>query len=181
MVDIFLVRHGEAAARWGEDPDPGLSPLGRGQALRVRDELEACAGLNIVSSPLLRARETAQPLAAALRTKVALDPDYREIPSPAGIDDRRTWLSGLMRQDWADQSPELLEWRTRAWDKLFELDRHTAIFTHFMVINSICGKLTESAQTVCCVPDNGAILRLRLEGEALKLISMGRQMQTTVN
>jgi len=31
-MDIFLVRHGEAAASWGESPDPGLSELGRRQA-----------------------------------------------------------------------------------------------------------------------------------------------------
>ena len=75
----------------------------------------------------------------------------------------------------------LLEWRDRAWQKLFEMSVHTAIFTHFMVINAIAGRLTDSPQTVCCVPDNGAIVHLQLDGRALKLVSMGRQMQTHVN
>ena len=65
--------------------------------------------------------------------------------------------------------------------KLFELDSHSAIFTHFMIINAICGMLTESAETVCCVPDNGSIMKLRLDGNALKLVEVGRQMQTKVN
>ena len=50
-----------------------------------------------------------------------------------------------------------------------------------MVINAIAGRLTDSPQTVCCVPDNGAIVHLQLDGRALKLVSMGRQMQTHVN
>jgi probable phosphoglycerate mutase len=181
MVDIFLIRHGEAEASWGEAADPGLSTQGRQQALHVRDELETYRSLNIISSPLLRALETAQPLATILRTKVEIDDSYREIPSPVDIEDRQAWLSGFMRQDWSEQSPELVAWRDAAWNKLFELDQHTAIFTHFMIINAICGLLTESAETVCCVPDNGSIMKLQLDGNALKLVEVGRQLQTRVN
>ena len=123
MVDIFLVRHGEAAAAWGEDPDPGLSPLGRKQALQVRDELELYRNIRIISSPLLRAQETAQPLATVLRTQLEIDETYREIPSPVGIDDRQAWLSGFMRQQWQEQGPEVLQWRDLAWAQLFELDQ----------------------------------------------------------
>jgi broad specificity phosphatase PhoE len=180
MVSIYLVRHGEAAAAWGEDPDPGLSTQGRQQALQVRDELERCRDLVLLSSPLLRAQETAQPLATALRTSLSLDERYREIPSPAGTD-RRAWLKQVMKQNWQDQSPELLDWREAAWNGLFEFEQSTAIFTHFMVINAVCSKLTDHPETVCCVPDNGCIMQLRLDGNALELLSIGRQMATTVN
>lgn len=181
MVDIYLIRHGEAAASWGEDPDPGLSHLGRQQAVQVRDELEPCLDLHIVSSPMLRARETAQPLATVLRTEVQFDERFREIPSPVGIDDRQAWLSGFMRQEWSEQGPELLAWREAAWDALFEFGRHTAIFTHFMIINAICSRLMESPSTVCCVPDNGSITRLRLDDNSLRLVEVGRQLQTVVS
>ena len=58
---IFLVRHGEAAASWGEATDPGLSDKGREQAECAADELASMLGdyTTIVSSPLLRAQETA--------------------------------------------------------------------------------------------------------------------------
>ena len=181
MVDIYLVRHGEAAASWGEAMDPGLSPLGSQQALQVRDELESYGSLQLVSSPLLRAQETAQPLATVLRTSLIIDEDFREIPSPKGVDDRQAWLSGFMKQQWSEQDPIIDSWRARAWDRLFECEQHTAIFTHFMIINAICGQLTESAETICCVPDNGSITRLRLESGVLTLVEVGRQMQTTVN
>ena len=29
MTQIWIVRHGEAAASWEKDPDPGLSALGQ--------------------------------------------------------------------------------------------------------------------------------------------------------
>lgn len=181
MVDIYLIRHGEASASWGEDPDPGLSHLGRQQALQVRDELERYRDLHIISSPLQRAQHTAQPLATVLRKQVHVDERYREIPSPVGITDRQAWLSGFMRQNWSEQGPEILTWRETAWDALFELERHTAIFTHFMIINAICARLMESPETVCCVPDNGSVTRLKLDEHSIQLVEIGRQMQTTVN
>jgi broad specificity phosphatase PhoE len=181
MVDIYLVRHGEAEAGWGEQPDPRLSPTGYQQALQVRDELGAYKVLDIVSSPLLRAQETAQPLATALRTSVLVDEAFREIPSPVGIESRQEWLSGFVQQEWAEQGPEIHAWRDRAWNRLFELERETVIFTHFMIINAICSRLTNSPQTLCCVPDYGSITRLALDEEALELIELGRQQQTRVN
>jgi broad specificity phosphatase PhoE len=180
MVDIYLVRHGEAAAAWGEDPDPGLSHLGREQARQVRDELERYENLHIVSSPLQRAMETAQPLATALRKEVHVDERFREIPSPVGIENRQAWLAGFMRQQWQEQGSDILEWRERAWDALFELESHTAIFTHFMIINAICSRLMESPETVCCVPDNGSVTRLKLAKKTLELVSVGRQRETQV-
>lgn len=181
MVDVYLIRHGEAAASWGEDPDPGLSHLGRQQALQVRDELESYGDLHIVSSPLQRAQQTAQPLATVLRKQVHTDERFREIPSPVGINDRKAWLLGLMRQDWSEQGPEISAWRSAAWNALFELEKHSAIFTHFMVINAILSRLMESTATVCCVPDNGSVTRLKLDEHSLQLIDVGRQMQTVVN
>jgi broad specificity phosphatase PhoE len=180
-TDIFLVRHGEASAGWGEDPDPGLSALGKEQALHACEALLGHAPVHIVSSPLLRAQETAQPMAERLGADIEIDPTFRELPSPVGIDDRRDWLSGFMKQDWAEQNQEILSWRDMIWSALFERDSPTIIFTHFMVINAVVSRLTEATATVCCVPDNGSITRLELDGHALKLLEVGRQHQTLVN
>ncbi len=180
-LDIFLVRHGEAAAGWSEDPDPGLSSLGREQALYACEQLQVYAPVRVLSSPLLRAQETAQPLAERLDTDIAVDPTFRELPSPVGIDGRQEWLSTFMKQEWSEQNQEILAWRDTIWDALFELEGPTAIFTHFFVINAVVSRLTEAAETVCCVPDNGSVTRLELEGRALKLADVGRQHQTLVN
>ena len=39
MTDIWLVRHGEAAAGFDEDTDPALSALGREQAAQSAEHL----------------------------------------------------------------------------------------------------------------------------------------------
>lgn len=180
-MDIFLIRHGEAAASWDEHPDPGLSDTGRKQALQIRDELEKHQGLRLVVSPLMRAQETAQPLASTLRCSAVTDERFREIPSPVGIEDRRAWLNAFMRQEWSEQQPSILGWRDDAWQALFEFDGPTAVITHFMMINAIVSRLTEAPETVVCIPDNGSITHLRMEGRALKLVAVGRQAKTLVN
>ncbi len=60
-MDIFLVRHGEAAASWGQASDPGLSELGIEQASAAAETLRPLLGLEtrLLSSPLKRACDTA--------------------------------------------------------------------------------------------------------------------------
>ncbi|HBM88421.1 MAG TPA: histidine phosphatase family protein, partial [Rhodobiaceae bacterium] len=66
MARIYMIRHGEAAAGWSEDKDPGLSDLGRAQseaAAKTIMSREASA-LPVLSSPLKRCQETSLPLVA---------------------------------------------------------------------------------------------------------------------
>ena len=58
MPTIYLIRHGQAAAAWGESADPGLSPKGREQARQAASTIKAMHPMPIVSSPKARARET---------------------------------------------------------------------------------------------------------------------------
>jgi phosphohistidine phosphatase len=76
---LYLVRHGEAAPG---DPDElrSLTPEGRAQS-RVLGERLASDGVQVdalLSSPLLRARETAEELASQLH--VEQEPDERLAP-----------------------------------------------------------------------------------------------------
>ena len=138
-------------------------------------------GLTRLVDPVMAERMALYVLATVLRKQVHTDERFREIPSPVGINDRKAWLLGLMRQDWSEQGPEISAWRSAAWNALFELEKHSAIFTHFMVVNAILSRLMESTATVCCVPDNGSVTRLKLDEHSLQLIDVGRQMQTVVN
>ena len=78
-VRLYLVRHADAAPG---DPDElrPLTPHGREQArnLGARLAAEGAAGAAVVTSPLLRARETAEEIARALGT--APEPDERLAP-----------------------------------------------------------------------------------------------------
>ena len=77
-VELLLLRHGHAGdpMTWdGDDAERPLSGRGRKQAKRLAAFLEA-TGIRpdvIVTSPKLRARQTAEPVATALRLRVRVD------------------------------------------------------------------------------------------------------------
>lgn len=69
---IYLVRHGEKAA---EGKDPELTPQGQARASRIAAILHRAGVKAIFSTPTLRTRQTAQPLAQRLGIEVqAYDP-----------------------------------------------------------------------------------------------------------
>jgi len=181
-VDIFLVRHGEAAASWGKDPDPGLSPLGKTQARATADVLLARidSPVEIISSPLQRAQETAEPLARALGLQIAIDDAYREVPAPVPLAQRQTWLRQFMQQGWSEQPEELCQWRDRILDQLRELTTPTVIFTHFLVLNAVVGHLLKRPEILNFWPDNASVTQLKLEGGTLVLEELGAQLDRGV-
>lgn len=183
-MDIFLVRHGEAAASWGEDPDPGLSQLGGQQAARAATQLLpqlTLEGVNLISSPLLRAQETAQPLAQSLSLPVSIDEAFREIPAPVPLGDRKQWLQAFMKQQWHEQPEALKDWRIAALSQIRSLNRSAVIFTHFLVLNAIIGEILERPETLVFWPDNASVTQLKLTANSLELVELGAQMETVVN
>ena len=183
MVDIFLVRHGEAAASWSQSEDPGLSDRGREQADQAAQTLlsDLPAGACLVSSPLLRARETARPLADALSLSLEIDDAFREIPSPVPLPERQTWLRNFMQQTWDGQPDTLLQWREQAVQRVLARREPAVIFTHFLVINAIVGTAQQRPETLCFWPDNASVTVLRHGGSELELVSLGRELATVVN
>lgn len=85
MTELWLVRHGQTdwnrTGRWqGQAPfAPGLNETGRSQVLTMRGGLKDVPLSAIYSSDLLRARQTAELIAAPLGLTVSLEPRLREI------------------------------------------------------------------------------------------------------
>lgn len=183
MTDIWLVRHGEAAAHWGESPDPGLSELGRQQAGRIADHLAVRVGSDaaLVSSPFTRAVETAAPLAERLGVTVAIAPVFREIQAPVPLVERQHWLRDFMTQTWDDQPDSQWLWRRGIVDALRSLDQPTVIFTHFLVINAVLAHLSGEKPTVQAWPANGSVHHLHRSEDTLALVELGAQMDSVVN
>lgn len=79
---IHLVRHGEVHNPkhivYTDLPGYKLSELGRQQAFTTAIQLAARPITEVWSSPLIRAIETAEPLAAGLLTAVRIDPELTE-------------------------------------------------------------------------------------------------------
>ena len=89
---LYLVRHAEAAPGEPDELRP-LTPQGREQARALGQRLDADGAHPeaILTSPLLRARETGGELARALQ--VATEPDDRLAPG-ATADDLRAAITG---------------------------------------------------------------------------------------
>jgi len=180
---IYLVRHGEAAAAWGEDPDPGLSELGQTQANEAASSLQRLISreVNLLSSPLLRAQETATPLAKALDLPVGIVDIYREVPAPVPFEQRQAWLQGFMRGQWSEQESSLLDWRQAIIAGLMSLPGDTVIFTHFLVLNAVVSSIQSQDKVVSYVPDNASITVLERSEDGLRLVALGREMETHIN
>jgi broad specificity phosphatase PhoE len=84
IYTFVFVRHGESVgnveSRWQGQSDYVLTDKGRAQAraLAQRWKSEGVKFNSIISSPLVRAKETAEIVAAALDSKVELDPILME-------------------------------------------------------------------------------------------------------
>lgn len=182
-MNVFLVRHGEASASWGESPDPGLSALGWQQAHDTAVLLKPLLhkDIHILSSPLLRAIQTAEPLARQLGVEVKESRVFREIPAPVPLAQRQQWLRNFMQQQWRGQSEELVLWRAEAIERLQLLERTTVVFTHFLVINAVVGHVLNHAATLSFWPANGSVTHLRHTGSQLELVALGPQMESVVN
>ena len=182
-MDIYLVRHGEAAASWGQSADPGLSELGHQQAAHAATRLLAIVpeDLQLISSPLARALETAEPLAQALGKPITRNDAYREIPAPVPLAERQTWLRQFMQERWQTQEPSLQQWRERLYTQLLDLKHPTVVFTHFLVINAVVGQVQGREETLCFWPDNASVTQLSLNEGVLELVALGDELSTVVN
>ena len=179
---LYLVRHGEASAGWAENPDPPLSELGRQQAEQVKVLFANRSPLPIVSSPLIRARQTAQPLADHWQVQVSVDDAFREIPAPPGmtLQQRMDWLKSVRGITWHEASEPLLRWRENILRRLFVECGSRVIFTHFMVLNLVAGQANGDERLVHYQPDNGSVLTIETEGQCIRILDRGQEAQTRV-
>jgi broad specificity phosphatase PhoE len=182
MARLYMVRHGRAAASFGESMDPGLDELGREQARVTAKRLETLGPLPIVSSPLKRARETAAPLAQLWQRPPVIEEAVAEIPSTAhSLAERAQWLRGFMGGSWRDASMELAQWRENAVAALGALPEDTVIFSHFIAINVAAGAALGDDRVVVFSPDNCSVTIFESDGGRLRLIEQGHEAQTKVN
>ena len=173
MARIYLVRHGEATDYEGHDP--GLSELGAMQARQVAERLDEIAGspIDIITSPLRRARETAAPLAARWSTTALVVDAVRELPSPGTASERRAWLRSALRSTFAELAAQQHEWRAEILRSLSLLPRDTAVFTHAVVISAVVGHLQGDDRVLAFLPANTSVTVVDSDGGHLTLVERG--------
>ncbi len=182
MTTIYFVRHGEAEAGFGAHRDPGLSELGRNQAIATAKHLATLDPIPIFSSPLLRAQETAQELAKIWDAPITTEERIAEIPSPIeDLTDRTTWLAKVMAGAWHDLPPNLKTWREALIDCVVSAPSDCLMFSHFVAINLLVGAANDNPAMVSFRPDNASITRFESDGSTLSVLGLGEQAQTHVN
>jgi broad specificity phosphatase PhoE len=181
MSRIHLVRHGKAAAGFGEDMDPGLDALGQSQAEAVAASLNALSPRAILSSPLRRTRETAAPLARLWNATPLIESAVAEIPSPKGmtLDGRVQWLRGLMAGSWCDVPDDLARWRADCIAAVAALEHDAVIFSHYVAINVLFGAATGDDRVVAFSPDNCSVTVIDTAGGTLRLVEKGSEASLT--
>lgn len=168
---IYLVRHGEAAAGWGDHPDPGLSVLGQKQSKSVSHTLLKRGASSVLTSPMQRCRETAAPLVRKLSVEAHVTPLVSEIITPSGATDRVDWLKRLMAGVW----PENLKvWCHQAFMAIECLPDETAVFTHFVAINAIVGQVMGIRDVLVFKPGHCSVTCLERDAHGvLKVNKLG--------
>jgi broad specificity phosphatase PhoE len=188
MTRLYLIRHGKPSSTWGgHDDDPGLDETGQGQARAARDWLLARPADErprlVVSSPLRRCRETAEPTAEALGVAIEIDPIVGEIATPSGIsgEARPAWLRKAFEGTWQaiEGDMDYDAWRTDIVASLANRG-HTAVFSHYVAINAAVSRLLGVDQVLAFRPDHTSITVLETDGTTVRLVEKGAEAQTQV-
>jgi broad specificity phosphatase PhoE len=187
MARVYMIRHGKPSATWGDhDDDPGLDEVGQAQARAAADTLlalpEGERPTKVVSSPLRRCRETAQPFADILGVELTIDPMVGEIPTPKAVAhaDRGAWLRNAFAGRWGEIVGDLDydQWR-RGVAKAVNGYPNTAVFSHYVAINAAVSTAEGGDLVMGFRPDHCSISTFEA-GDDLVLVERGREAATSV-
>jgi len=182
MTRLYLVRHGRASAGWDTDPDPGLDEIGLRQANEAAGRLTVHGPLPIVTSPLLRCRQTAAELAQLWAVEPRVEPAVGEIPSPQGVAmaDRIDWLRAAMRGTWSDLGPTYVDYKNTVVGTLVAIPSDTVVFSHFVAINVAIGSAIGDDRLVLRSLDNCSVTIVDVIDAGLQLVESGHEADTLI-
>lgn len=174
-MKLVLVRHGRPDESDLTRPhDPPLLDLGHRQALAVADRLAGRGITHIVSSPLLRARETAQPLAERLGLPIQIIDGWAEADRHTQRYRSTETLRSLGATEWerflADpvtylggDAQQFRDAVLSALASTMELPSEgtVAVFTHGLPINVVLSHALGLQRIVHFSPGYGSVTQLR--------------------
>jgi broad specificity phosphatase PhoE len=139
--------------------------------------------VQIVSSPLLRCQQTAEPFAELRTTPVRVCAEVAEIPSPNGVEisGRVDWLRVAMQGTWSDLGGEYVEYRDSVVKFVQSLETSTVVFSHFIAINAAIGSLTGDDRLVIRSLDNCSVTLLDRDSAGnLRIAQTGHEADTLI-
>ena len=181
MPILYMVRHGRPEAAFDAALDPGLDEAGHAQARAAADALAARGPLPIVTSPLARARETAEPLARRWRVDPVVESRVAELPSPgAEPAERARFVRSILQGRWDESPAEVKAWHAALLEYAREVDVDTAVFSHFIAINALVGAALGDERVMAFRPDHASVTALRVAPDGLTVETLGREAETGV-
>ena len=66
-------------------------------------------------------------------------------------------------------------------NNIYSLNKDTIIFTHFVVINTVIGEILKSNKIVNFQPSNCSITEISKTNNKLKLVKLGKSLETRIN
>jgi probable phosphoglycerate mutase len=170
-VQLLLIRHAlPLRSQAGQGSDPELSADGIEQAKRLPDALARFPISRIVSSPQIRARQTAQPVADALGIAVDIDDRLAEYDrdlthytpvEEISEEDMKRLASGDLPGG-VDQ-PAFIARVDEGINGILAAADHedtVAVFTHGGVINALAHKVMKTERLLCVQVDYAGVTRL---------------------
>lgn len=176
MVGLVLVRHGKSRHGFDHAADSSLSEAGLAQAQAAARRIAAhYPPMPVFTSPLLRARQSAAPLAELWSCPATSSPALTEIPVPGapGPEDpagRRAALSALMAARYGDLPLSVLEWRCGLLDFITGLKVPAMLFTHYLSINAVMGALRGDDRVVVCDPGHCQPIEIVCDGDKIRQV-----------
>jgi broad specificity phosphatase PhoE len=183
MPRLYLIRHALPKPRGADDRDPPLDPKGKKQAEAMARGFEPPAPLPVYTSPLMRCRMTAAPLAARWESVPKILEAAREVPAPADWagGDRSVFLNDLLKDRWPAVlagSDTLRRWHDALLAALGRLDEDSVVVSHYVAINAIVGQATRSDQVSSFQPGHASVTVVDAEAGRFELVSLGAEAQT---
>ena len=178
-----MVRHGRASAGWDTALDPGLDELGQAQAREAAVQLQSLQLGNIITSPLLRCRQTAEPLAQMWNAVPKVCAEVSEIPSPQGVEmsDRIVWLRQAMQGTWGELGSEYVSYRNLITEFVRGIQNDAVIFSHFIAINAVIGGVLGDDRLVIRSLDNCSVTIFERDTNGkLSLMQGGHEADTLI-
>ena len=183
-IRLIFIRHGEAANSWGDHRDPSLSENGLYQAKKLvsHNRLLNLHNYFFISSPKLRARETAKPLAKKFNKDVIINKAFAEIPSKdIDLSEKQKWLKKILMTKKKGLPKYVQSWKDNIFNQLMKIKNHSVIFTHFMVMNSIVSNLKDSETLLCFYPDYTSILEIVIDDKKIQSFFIENNKKTYIN
>ncbi len=170
-MQLLLIRHAlPHRSEPGQGSDPELAEEGVEQAKRLPDALGRFPISRIVSSPQIRARQTAQPVADALGMNIDIDDRLAEYDrdlthytpvEQISEEDMKRLASGDLPSG-VDQPAFISRVQAGVNDIVAAADHEdtVAVFTHGGVINALAHTVMKTERLLCVQVDYAGVTRL---------------------